>query len=147
MTAATFDGPQAPQAPTRASLKTWWNHFTFAQKAKREAEEKKGECAALVGFRARRLIASGDSGGPRDTSHGRRLREAPQGQPRLRERANFDRKRERGALCVGIHPRRGSKVVRLPYPLPYRSVDANRALCSGLYLKENGTASLALSVA
>lgn len=52
MTAATFDGPQAPQAPTRASLKTWWNHFTFAQKAKREAEEKKGECAALVGFRA-----------------------------------------------------------------------------------------------
>ncbi|OBZ72003.1 Rho-GTPase-activating protein 5 [Grifola frondosa] len=26
---------------TKASLKTWWNHFTFAQRAKKEAEEKK----------------------------------------------------------------------------------------------------------
>ncbi|KAI0760939.1 Rho GTPase activation protein [Trametes elegans] len=28
-------------APTKASLKTWWNHFTFAQRIKKEAEEKK----------------------------------------------------------------------------------------------------------
>ncbi|KAI0351696.1 Rho GTPase activation protein [Trametes cingulata] len=28
-------------APTKASLKTWWNHFTFAQRVKKEAEEKK----------------------------------------------------------------------------------------------------------
>ncbi|KAI9061134.1 Rho GTPase activation protein [Trametes sanguinea] len=30
-------------APTKASLKTWWNHFTFAQRIKKEAEEKKEE--------------------------------------------------------------------------------------------------------
>ncbi|GBE87860.1 Rho-GTPase-activating protein [Sparassis crispa] len=29
--------------PTKASLKSWWNTFTFAQRAKKEAEEKKGE--------------------------------------------------------------------------------------------------------
>ena len=33
--------PQPP--PTKASLKTWWNHFTFAQKAKREADERRHE--------------------------------------------------------------------------------------------------------
>ena len=31
----------AALANTKASLKTWWNHFTFAQRAKKEAEEKK----------------------------------------------------------------------------------------------------------
>ncbi|KAH8100982.1 Rho GTPase activation protein [Cristinia sonorae] len=29
--------------PTKASLKTWWNHFVFAQRARKEAEEKKGQ--------------------------------------------------------------------------------------------------------
>lgn len=28
--------------PTKANLRTWWNHFLFAQRAKKEAEEKKG---------------------------------------------------------------------------------------------------------
>ncbi|KAJ3480783.1 hypothetical protein NLI96_g8099 [Meripilus lineatus] len=32
-----------PPPPTKASLKSWWNHFVFAQRAKKEAEEKKGE--------------------------------------------------------------------------------------------------------
>ncbi|PSR81566.1 hypothetical protein PHLCEN_2v6332 [Hermanssonia centrifuga] len=36
-----MDEPQLLHPPTKASLKTWWNHFTFAQKAKREADEKK----------------------------------------------------------------------------------------------------------
>ncbi|CDO72483.1 hypothetical protein BN946_scf184980.g24 [Trametes cinnabarina] len=30
-------------APTKASLKAWWNHFTFAQKIKKDADEKKEE--------------------------------------------------------------------------------------------------------
>ncbi|KAI0331831.1 Rho GTPase activation protein [Cubamyces sp. BRFM 1775] len=33
-------------APTKASLKTWWNHFTFAQRLKKEVEEKKDACGA-----------------------------------------------------------------------------------------------------
>ncbi|KZT29820.1 Rho GTPase activation protein [Neolentinus lepideus HHB14362 ss-1] len=28
--------------PSKANLKAWWNHFTFAQKVKREADEHKG---------------------------------------------------------------------------------------------------------
>ena len=32
-------------APTKASLKTWWNHFNFAQRVRREAEEKKAAAA------------------------------------------------------------------------------------------------------
>jgi hypothetical protein len=28
---------------TKASLKAWWNHFTFAQRVKRDAEQQKGE--------------------------------------------------------------------------------------------------------
>ena len=43
MTAATYSEPNPPQPPTKASLKTWWNHFTFAQKAKREADERRHE--------------------------------------------------------------------------------------------------------
>ncbi|OCH93040.1 Rho GTPase activation protein [Obba rivulosa] len=39
--------PRAHEAaeppPSKASLKTWWNHFTSAQKMKKEAEEKKGQ--------------------------------------------------------------------------------------------------------
>ncbi|OJT15014.1 hypothetical protein TRAPUB_8457 [Trametes pubescens] len=31
----------ASGAPTKASLKAWWNHFTFAQKIRKETEEKK----------------------------------------------------------------------------------------------------------
>lgn len=43
MTTATVDDVgNGPLPPTKASLKTWWNHFAFAQKAKREVEEKKG---------------------------------------------------------------------------------------------------------
>ena len=37
----TSEYPHPP--PTKASLKSWWNHFVFAQRAKKEAEEKKGE--------------------------------------------------------------------------------------------------------
>lgn len=37
-----------PGPPTKASLKTWWNHFTFAQRAKKEAEEKKGKQFILL---------------------------------------------------------------------------------------------------
>lgn len=36
----TAEYPQPP--PTKANLKSWWNHFLFAQKVKKEAEEKKG---------------------------------------------------------------------------------------------------------
>ncbi|THH32250.1 hypothetical protein EUX98_g1957 [Antrodiella citrinella] len=32
-----------PIPPSKASLKTWWNHFVFTQRAKKEAEEKKGQ--------------------------------------------------------------------------------------------------------
>lgn len=45
MTTATMNDPrQGHVPPTKASLRTWWNHFAFAQRAKREAEEKKGAC-------------------------------------------------------------------------------------------------------
>ncbi|KAI0696289.1 Rho GTPase activation protein [Cerioporus squamosus] len=40
----------AALANTKASLKTWWNHFTFAQRAKKEAEEKKGTPGESVVF-------------------------------------------------------------------------------------------------
>ncbi|TFK46072.1 RhoGAP-domain-containing protein [Heliocybe sulcata] len=33
---------QEPSPPSKAHLKAWWNHFTFAQRAKREADEHKG---------------------------------------------------------------------------------------------------------
>ena len=36
-------------AMTKASLKTWWNSFTFAQRAKKDAEEKRAANAALAG--------------------------------------------------------------------------------------------------
>ncbi|KAH9856669.1 Rho GTPase activation protein [Lenzites betulinus] len=36
---------QDSAAPTKASLKAWWNHFTFAQKVRKDAEEKKA-CGA-----------------------------------------------------------------------------------------------------
>jgi hypothetical protein len=39
--------PDSPPPPTKASLKTWWNHFNFAQKAKKEAEGNKGTSATL----------------------------------------------------------------------------------------------------
>ena len=42
----TADDP-SPLPPTKASLKTWWNHFVFAQRAKKEAEEKKGKRSGL----------------------------------------------------------------------------------------------------
>lgn len=43
MTTATVDETaHAPLPPSKASLRTWWNHFAFTQRAKREAEEKKG---------------------------------------------------------------------------------------------------------
>ncbi|CAL1717020.1 unnamed protein product [Somion occarium] len=32
-----------PIPPSKVNLKAWWNHFNFAQKAKKEAEEKKGQ--------------------------------------------------------------------------------------------------------
>ncbi|KAI0696907.1 Rho GTPase activation protein [Cytidiella melzeri] len=51
MTTATVDdAANGPLPPTKASLKTWWNHFTFAQRAKREAEEKKEALGRSVVF-------------------------------------------------------------------------------------------------
>ena len=50
MTTAQTPAPAAQNqepaalANTKASLKTWWNHFTFAQRLKKEVEEKKGAC-------------------------------------------------------------------------------------------------------
>ncbi|GJE94610.1 Rho GTPase activation protein domain-containing protein [Phanerochaete sordida] len=41
MTTATVNNTQPQIPPTRASLKTWWNHFAFAQRTKREADVKK----------------------------------------------------------------------------------------------------------
>lgn len=41
----------AALAPSKASLKTWWNHFTFAQRAKKEAEEKKAATGESAVFR------------------------------------------------------------------------------------------------
>ena len=43
MTTATVDDVgNGPLPPNKAGLKAWFNHFAFAQRAKREAEEKKG---------------------------------------------------------------------------------------------------------
>lgn len=42
MTTATVNDVHQ-HAPSKASLKAWWNHFAFAQRAKRDAEEKRGE--------------------------------------------------------------------------------------------------------
>ncbi|KAH9949947.1 Rho GTPase activation protein [Amylocystis lapponica] len=42
MTSSTSP-PHEIVPPTKAGLKTWWHHFTFAQRAKKEAEEKQGE--------------------------------------------------------------------------------------------------------
>ena len=56
MTTAQIPAPPAQTqesaalAPTKASLKTWWNHFTFAQRAKKEAEEKKAATGENVVF-------------------------------------------------------------------------------------------------
>ncbi|KAI9000460.1 Rho GTPase activation protein [Trametes punicea] len=41
--------PDNALAPTKASLKTWWNHFTFAQRVKKEAEDKKGAACGAEG--------------------------------------------------------------------------------------------------
>lgn len=78
MTTATVnDARQQHAPPTKASLKAWWNHFAFAQRAKREAEEKKGKhvylpdgCAALL-----TRLASPD-GPPQGAVFGRPLRES-----------------------------------------------------------------------
>ena len=46
MTANTaHDTPshEPPSHQAKQNLKAWWNHFRFAQQAKKEAEEKKGE--------------------------------------------------------------------------------------------------------
>ncbi|KAI0787491.1 Rho GTPase activation protein [Fomes fomentarius] len=58
MTTAPISTPPPAQtaepaalAPTKASLKTWWNHFTFAQRAKKEAEEKKAATGENAVFR------------------------------------------------------------------------------------------------
>ncbi|RPD74969.1 Rho GTPase activation protein [Lentinus tigrinus ALCF2SS1-7] len=56
MTTAQLPAPPAHSqepvalANTKASLKTWWNHFTFAQRAKKEAEEKKAAAGESVVF-------------------------------------------------------------------------------------------------
>ncbi|KAI0707191.1 Rho GTPase activation protein [Earliella scabrosa] len=56
MTTAQIPAPPAQTqesaalAPTKASLKTWWNHFTFAQRAKKEAEDKKAATGENVVF-------------------------------------------------------------------------------------------------
>lgn len=39
-----------PNPPTKASLKAWWNHFTFAQKAKREGEALSAYRSAFFAF-------------------------------------------------------------------------------------------------
>ena len=39
--------PHHSVPPSKAGLKTWWNHFIFTQRAKKEAEEKKGQCTIL----------------------------------------------------------------------------------------------------
>ncbi|EKM58504.1 uncharacterized protein PHACADRAFT_252881 [Phanerochaete carnosa HHB-10118-sp] len=42
MTSATVSETHQPHIPpTRAGLKTWWSHFAFAQRTKRDAEAKK----------------------------------------------------------------------------------------------------------
>lgn len=46
MTANTAHDAHAHDPPShqaKQNLKAWWNHFRFAQQAKKEAEEKKGE--------------------------------------------------------------------------------------------------------
>ncbi|RDX57097.1 Rho GTPase activation protein [Lentinus brumalis] len=56
MTTAQIPAPAAQSqepaalANTKASLKTWWNHFTFAQRAKKEAEDKKAAAGESVVF-------------------------------------------------------------------------------------------------
>ncbi|KAL0067916.1 GTPase activating protein (GAP) for Rho1p [Marasmius tenuissimus] len=41
--------PETPQSPpSKANLKAWWNHFTFAQRVKKEAEGKADEPANTV---------------------------------------------------------------------------------------------------
>ena len=44
MTTATVDDVgNGPLPPNKAGLKAWFNHFAFAQRAKREAEEKEAK--------------------------------------------------------------------------------------------------------
>jgi len=43
MTTSTNPPHEPAIQQTKQSLKAWWNHFRFAQQAKKEAEEKKGE--------------------------------------------------------------------------------------------------------
>jgi len=38
----------SPPPPTKQNLKAWWNHFNFAQKAKKEAEGRAGEEVHIV---------------------------------------------------------------------------------------------------
>ncbi|PCH39398.1 Rho GTPase activation protein [Wolfiporia cocos MD-104 SS10] len=51
MTAVPNIAPQHEPAlqQTKAGLKTWWNHFRFAQQAKKEAEEKKAGEGVVFG--------------------------------------------------------------------------------------------------
>ena len=50
-------------APTKASLKTWWNHFTFAQRLKKEVDEKKGACPTSLRLTCLPLLCMRGGGG------------------------------------------------------------------------------------
>jgi hypothetical protein len=95
--------PSSQQPPNKAGLKAWWANFTSAQKAKKEAEARRGERCNIVN--------NSSSAHPRRLSRGtgaRRLRETSEREFKVCKRTNIDRKLQRGTLRMGLYTcRRG----------------------------------------
>ena len=113
--------------PTKANLKAWWNHFTFAQKAKREGEAFSAYRGAFVAFftlsflsftLAADLLSSAVllRSGQRPSS---RFWETIEGKLKPRQRADLYRKLKWRVVRLGVHPRRGGQVVRPCFSLFY----------------------------
>jgi GTPase-activating protein SAC7 len=143
-TLAQMNEDAAP--PTKASLKAWWNHFTFAQRARKDAEahghyaHPEGTSSALR--RARRRERQRADFWPRvgcgcveaHTVFGKPLRESLKFASVQISTANAN-----GELYVwGYVPVVVAKWYVVGSSLRGTALDSRRSSISGLYLKENG---------
>lgn len=137
MTTATVNEAHiSQQPPTKASLKAWWNHFAFAQRTKREAEEKKGGAHAELERRDHARLTSetlvGLPAPPPSVVFGKALAESLQ-----RAHVQISTAAPDGDLYVwGYIP----VVVAKWYAAGFVRHDLISTISlSGLYLKEHGT--------
>lgn len=110
--------------PTKASLKTWWNHFTFVQRTKKDShfirEWEKGPCPLLPLASPFLIIPRLRNGTPC-------LWQTTLRKPPVRLSTDINSKQRGRTLRLGLRARRRRQMVRLPSSCSF-STPASRPL-------------------